>query len=128
MTATNDFRERLPTDRAGINHKFSINGHECYLTANMYPDGRLGELFIVMGMEGSTASGLMDTIGILVSLALQHHVPLSTLVSKFKGAKFEPYEQGKASSLVDYIFTWLEREFPGGVHRSVFQEAEGSGV
>ena len=44
-----------------MTHKFSIAGHEGYITVGMYPDGTPGEIFLTMSKEGSTISGLMDS-------------------------------------------------------------------
>lgn len=110
-------RRKLPDDRKSIGHKFKIGEHKGYLHAGMYPDGTLGEIFIKMNKEGSTVSGLMDTVATITSMALQYGVSLEVLVKKFKYTSFEP--QGwtghpdikKASSVVDYIFRWLELNF-----------------
>ena len=77
-------RDRLPDTRDSITHKFSISGHEGYFTVGLFADGRPGELFIKMAKQGSTMSGLMDTIGVLTSLALQYGVPVETLARKFE--------------------------------------------
>ncbi|MGC1659104.1 MAG: vitamin B12-dependent ribonucleotide reductase, partial [Candidatus Acidiferrales bacterium] len=50
-------RRKLPPERDSITHKFSIGGHEGYLTVGKYKDGQLGEIFIKMAKEGSTLSG-----------------------------------------------------------------------
>jgi ribonucleoside-diphosphate reductase alpha chain len=105
---TSAIRRRLPDDRAGLNHKFNVAGYEGYVTLNCFEDGTPGELFITMAKEGSTVGGLMDTIGILTSVALQHGVPFAVLVEKMRDTRFDPSEQGKASSIIDYIFRWVE--------------------
>ncbi len=113
-------RERLPEARKSLTHKFSINGLEGYITVGFYADGRPGELFINMAKEGSTIGGLMDTIGILTSLALQYGVPLDALVRKFEHVRFEPSGMSRnpdipfAKSVVDYIFRWLGINFVPG--------------
>ena len=104
-------RERLPDTRKSITHKFTILNHEGYITVGKYEDGRPGELFIKMSKVGSTTSGLMDTIGILTSLCLQHGVPIEVLASKMENMRFEPIEEGKATSVVDYIFRWIRDQF-----------------
>ena len=110
-------RERLPGTRKAITHKLSINGHEGYLCVGLYPDGRPGELFITMAKEGSTIGGLMDVIGILASMALQHGVPVADLVRKLKSHRFEPSgfttneAIPEADSVADYIGRWLEQQF-----------------
>jgi len=110
-------RRRLPMDRQAICHKFEIAGHEGYIHVGFYEDGTPGEIFIKMAKEGSTISGLMDTIATLTSLSLQYGVPLEALVSKFSHVRFEPSgftqnpEIPYAKSLTDYIFRFLGTRF-----------------
>ncbi len=110
-------RRRLPLDCPSIRHKFDIAGHEGYLHVGFYEDGSPGELFIKMAKEGSTVSGLMDTIATLTSMALQYGVPLEVLVNKFSHVRFEPSGFTKnpeiplAKSLTDYIFRFLGLRF-----------------
>jgi len=119
-------RHRLPEERASITHKFSIAGHEGYITVGLYPTGQPGEIFIKMAKEGSTVSGLMDAFATSISLALQHGVPLKVLCEKFAHTRFEPSgwtgnEQiGYAKSLMDYIFRWLNLRFLSGAQLSLF--------
>ena len=106
--------------RNSITHKFSIAGHEGYLTVGLYEDGLPGELFITMAKEGSTVGGLMDSIGTMVSLSLQYGVPLKNLVDKFAHSRFEPAGFTKnpdipiAKSIIDYIFRWMANTFIEG--------------
>ncbi len=106
-------RERLPDTRNSITHKFSVAGHEGYITVGQYPDGRPGEVFITMAKEGSTVGGLMDCFGTAISMSLQYGVPLEVYVNKFSHTRFEPQGHTKnpdiriAKSIVDYIFRWL---------------------
>ncbi|MBN1796004.1 MAG: vitamin B12-dependent ribonucleotide reductase [Sedimentisphaerales bacterium] len=114
------YRRRLPDTRKSITHKFSVTGHEGYLTVGLYEDGQPGELFITMAKEGSTVGGLMDVIGTCTSMALQYGVPLITLVDKFRHARFEPAGMTSnrdipfAKSLIDYIFCWMGCQFIPG--------------
>src|SRR5262245_37749525 len=113
-------RERLPDTRQSVTHKFSVSGHEGYITVGLYPDGRPGELFITMAKEGSTIGGLMDAFGTSVSMSLQYGVPLEDYVRKFSHMRFEPQGYTKnpdiriAKSLIDYIFRWLGITFLPG--------------
>jgi len=113
-------RIRLPETRRSITHKFDVAGHEGYLTVGLYEDGTPGELFITMAKEGSTVGGLMDAFGTCISMSLQYGVPLSTLVSKFSHARFEPAGMTSnrdipiAKSLIDYIARWLGMTFLPG--------------
>jgi ribonucleoside-diphosphate reductase alpha chain len=110
-------RRKLPDERRAITHKFSINEHEGYLTVGLYEDGTPGEIFLVMAKEGSTISGLMDSLATSISIALQYGVPLQTLVDKFSHTRFEPSGFTKnpeipiAKSITDYIFRWLASKF-----------------
>jgi ribonucleoside-diphosphate reductase alpha chain len=119
-------RHRLPEERASITHKFSIAGHEGYITVGLYPTGQPGEIFIKMAKEGSTVSGLMDAFATSISLALQHGVPLKVVCEKFAHTRFEPSgwtgnEQiGYAKSLMDYIFRWLHLRFLSGTQLTLF--------
>lgn len=109
---------KLPETRRSVTHKFSVCGQEGYLIVGLNDDGRPGEVFVKMAKEGSTLGGLMDAIGILTSLALQSGVPVEKLAEKLSGARFEPAGQtGNAeipevSSLTDYLFQWLVKNFP----------------
>jgi ribonucleoside-diphosphate reductase alpha chain len=124
VAAPHPVRRRLPTDRQASCHKFDIAGHEGYIHVGFYEDGTPGEIFIKMAKEGSTISGLMDTIGVLTSMALQYGVPLEVLVSKFSHVRFEPSGFTKnpdipmAKSLTDYIFRFLGSRFLAGEARA----------
>jgi ribonucleoside-diphosphate reductase alpha chain len=110
-------RTHLPPERRSITHKFRVGEQEGYVTVGLFDDGRPGEVFITISKEGSTIRGLMDSVAVLTSLALQYGVPLEDLVRKFRGVHFEPQgltdnpEIPSASSIIDYIFRWLERRF-----------------
>jgi len=112
-------RRKLPEERAAITHKFSIGGHEGYLTVGLYDDGMPGELFIRMAKEGSTISGLMDSFATAISHGLQYGVPLKFFVDKFSHVRFEPSgwtgnpQVPYAKSIMDYIFRWLGAKFLG---------------
>src|SRR2546430_5673616 len=83
-------REKMPVERASVTHKFSVGGHEGYITVGMYDDGRPGEIFIKMSKEGSTLSGVMDGLALTISLGLQYGVPLKVFVDKLLNTRFEP--------------------------------------
>jgi ribonucleoside-diphosphate reductase alpha chain len=110
-------RRRLPDTRASLTHKFSIEGHEGYITVGLFEDQTPGELFVTMAKEGSTLSGMMDAYATSVSLLFQYGVPLPHMVDKFSHMRFEPSgwtgnpEIGMAKSIVDYVFRWLGYRF-----------------
>jgi ribonucleoside-diphosphate reductase alpha chain len=127
-------RRRLPDEREAITHKFSIAGHEGYITVGKFEDGNPGELFITMSKEGSTVSGLMDSFATGISLALQYGVPLKILVNKFSHSRYEPSgitnnpEVRFAKSITDYIFRWLALKFLPVGERGAAEAAEGIGL
>ena len=110
-------RERLPKSRSGRTTSFSVAGAEGYMTASEYPDGHLGEVFLKLGKQGSTLSGVMDAFSIAISIALQYGVPLETYVQKFTNLKFEPAGMTDdpdiriAQSIMDYIFRRLALDY-----------------
>ncbi len=111
-------RRRMPRERQSITHKFSIGGHEGYITAGMYEDGTVGEIFLTdIGKEGSTLRGMMNSFATAISIALQYGVPLETLVRKFSYMRFEPEgmttnpEIPFSKSMPDYIMRWLASRF-----------------
>lgn len=116
-TVGTPYRRRLQDERNAVTHKFSVGGHEGYLTVGLFEDDTPGEIFIVMSKEGSTLSGVMDCFATTVSLSLQYGVPLKVLVNKFSHTRFEPsgITGNKnirfAKSIVDYIFRWLGLRF-----------------
>jgi len=128
-------RRHLPVTRQSLTHKFSVGGHEGYITVGLFENGDPGELFITMAKEGSTIGGLMDVIGTQTSMCLQYHVPLDVLVNKFSHSRFEPAgwtnnpDIPNAKSVVDYIFRWMGMEFIPGYREAnapkrVYDEAE----
>jgi ribonucleoside-diphosphate reductase alpha chain len=111
-------RKKMPRERQSITHKFSLGGHEGYITAGMYVDGTVGEIFLTdIGKEGSTLRGMMNSFATAISIALQYGVPLETLVRKFAYMRFEPEgittnpEIPFAKSMPDYIMRWLASRF-----------------
>ena len=111
-------RKRMPRERRSLTHKFSLGGHEGYITAGMYEDGSVGEIFLTdIGKEGSTLRGMMNSFATAISIALQYGVPLETLVRKFAYMRFEPEgittnpEIPFAKSMPDYIMRWLASRF-----------------
>ncbi len=111
-------RRRMPTERQSLTHKFSIGGHEGYITAGEYEDGSIGEIFLTdIGKEGSTIKGMMNAFATAISIGLQYGVPLETFVRKFAYVRFEPEgitrnpEIPFAKSMPDYIMRWLASRY-----------------
>ncbi len=129
-------RERLPDERQAVTHHFQVGGHDGYVTVGLYPDGRVGEIFFRVTKEGSTVNGLMDSLGISMSMALQHGVPLKDLVRKLAHLRFEPAGATNnpkirfAKSIPDYVARWLALEFLSEEERrsiGLENPAEGNG-
>jgi ribonucleoside-diphosphate reductase alpha chain len=122
-------RRKLNDERQSITHKFSIGGHEGYITVGMFEDGLPGEIFVSMAKEGSTISGLMDSFATSISYCLQYGVPLKFLVDKFGHVRFEPSgwtgnpNIPYAKSIPDYIFRWLGSKFLGSEYALANNEA-----
>ena len=110
-------RKKLRDERTAVTHKFVIAGHEGYLTVGLYENGQPGEIFLRMAKEGSTVSGLMDTIATMTSISLQYGVPLRALVDKFSHTRFEPagFTNNSsipiAKSVMDYVFRFLGNRY-----------------
>ncbi len=117
VSSPKPYRRRLPNERPSITHKFSIAGHEGYITVGMYEDNMPGEIFVRMAKEGSVVSGLVDAFATATSIMLQYGVPLDVLVNKFSHTRFEPSGFTNnpkipiAKSILDYIFRWLSLKF-----------------
>ena len=113
-------RHRLPMTRHGLIHKFRIGNTKAYIRVGLYPDGSPGEVFLTFDKAGSTLQGLMDSFATLLSLSLQYGIPLAVLVKKFRHVRFEPSgftgdtNIPTASSLIDYVFAWLQERFLKG--------------
>jgi ribonucleoside-diphosphate reductase alpha chain len=112
-------RNHLPDERRSVTHKFRVGSHEGYLVVGLYPDGQPGEIFITMAKEGSTMSGLINSVAQAVSVGLQFGVPLRLFCSKFSFTRFEPSGWTgnpaipQATSVLDYVFRWIETKFFG---------------
>jgi ribonucleoside-diphosphate reductase alpha chain len=110
-------RRRMPDEREAITHHFSIADHDGYITVGKYEDGSPGEVFMKMAKQGSTVAGLMDSLAICMSLALQHGVPLQVMADKLSHMRFEPSgftgnsEIPMAKSIIDYVVRWLSSKF-----------------
>jgi ribonucleoside-diphosphate reductase alpha chain len=124
-------RHRLQNERSSITHHFAFGGHEGYLTVGFYPNGQPGEIFIRMAKAGSTIAGLMECFGTVVSVSLQHGVPLKILCDKLSHTRFEPSgwtgnaEIGYAKSIMDYLFRWMELRFLSGKQLPLFGKGNG---
>jgi ribonucleoside-diphosphate reductase alpha chain len=110
-------RNRLPKSRISRTTSFSVAGAEGYMTSGQYENGKLGEVFLKLGKQGSTLAGVMDAFSIAVSIGLQYGVPLEQFAQKFTNLKFEPAgmtddpDVRMAQSIMDYIFRRLALDY-----------------
>lgn len=119
-------REAFPPRRKSITHKVRVgDSPPIFLHMGVFPDGRLGEIFIDVSKVGSTLQGILDAFGKIFSIALQYGTPLEEMVSSLKFSSFEPYgpvmgddEIQTAQSIIDWLAKRLERDFlnPTGIH------------
>lgn len=114
-------RKRLEETRIGVTQKFTViakddDGEiyevEGYVQSGLYPDGKLGELFVKIGKAGSSET-LLDQWAVAVSTALQYGAPVDAFLKKFDNTRFEPSGGVKGvagitrcTSLVDLIARW----------------------
>lgn len=111
------FKMKMPENRDAEIHKFSIGNTEGYIILGKYPSGKLGEVFLTVSKQGSTLSGFLDSLGIMISTSLQYGVPLKVIVSKLMFSKFEPSGITKnkdirfTTSMVDYLAKYLGYRF-----------------
>ena len=110
-------RTTLPPTHESVTHKFSVNGHEGYLTVGLFENGQPGEIFIKMSKEGSTLSGLIQGFCRAFSLAIQYGLPLSDAVERFRNMRFDPMGQTsnpnipQATRILDYVAQYLDFKF-----------------
>jgi ribonucleoside-diphosphate reductase alpha chain len=110
-------RKRLPLDRTEVGRKFQVGDHEGYIHVGLYDDGSPGDIFVDIAKDGTTMSGLMNSLCLAVSMGLQYGVPPEVYVSKLSHMRFEPSgmtndaDIRSAKSIVDYIFRWFGKKF-----------------
>ncbi len=119
MTTT---KEKLPANRVGITHHFTIiaktvDGEgvrevDGYLTTGEYDDGRLGEIFLKVGKSGDEAAWI-DQWALTASVAIQHGASVENLFQKFVATNFEPSgftknpEIRSCTSILDYVARYI---------------------
>ena len=113
-------RQRPPTDRSGVTHKVTLGEPpeprvDFYITLNRYPDGRPCEVFT---KAGGGLQGWCDAICRLMSVLLQHGVPLETICGQLLRSHFAPCGMvpgfGFARSFADYLARWVGQGMKNG--------------
>jgi ribonucleoside-diphosphate reductase alpha chain len=110
-------RREMPKTRTAKTFEFSVSGSKGFITVGEYEDGTPGEIFIKIAKQGSTLSGVMESLAISVSYGLQYGVPLKSYAHALTNMTFAPagltddLEIRTATSLVDYIFKRLAHTY-----------------
>lgn len=125
-------KKKLPVERSGITHHFTIGADDGYVTVNCYKNGKVAEVFVKMSKMGTTISGLLDSWAITLSIGLRYGVPLQNYVDRLKHLRFDPQgpsgpELGIVSSVVDYLVRWLELKYLGSAFLSTQGTVQASG-
>ena len=106
-------RQTMPSERNSVTRKMRIGDFKGYATLGYFEDGRPGELFFTLHKAGSVEHGMCHALGLVISLALQSGVPLSSIANKLTGLQFEPRGFTGATdiplvtSIADYLGKWL---------------------
>jgi hypothetical protein len=72
-------RQRLPNRRACESFEFRHNGFAFTLSAGLYPDGRIAEIFLSSTKPGSPIEAIARDAAVTVSIAVQFGVPIETI-------------------------------------------------
>ena len=110
-------RTTLPDTRASETHKFSIGGHEGYLTIGLFENGSPGEIFMKISKEGSTLSGLLQGFCRAFSHNLQYGMTVEDAAKRYKGMRFDPMGPTNnpsipnATSILDYVANYLVKNY-----------------
>jgi ribonucleoside-diphosphate reductase alpha chain len=110
-------REKLLDLREGTTWHFMIHTRDGttvkgYVQTGLYPDGRLGEVFVKMGKQGDEGAWI-DQWAIAFSLLLQLGLSLEETCRKFTNSQFDPAgatnsaDVPRCTSLVDLVCRWL---------------------
>jgi ribonucleoside-diphosphate reductase alpha chain len=72
-------RQRLPNRRWCSSQEMHHHGTAYHLTIGIYADGQPGEVFIDGARIGSGMYHLVHDVAVLISIAMQHRVPLQVM-------------------------------------------------
>lgn len=71
-------------------HEVEITGLKFYITTSFYDNGKLGEVYISAGRQGSLIKGLLDSLSTTISEMLQYGVSPKNISQMYRGQKYEP--------------------------------------
>ena len=72
-------RATLPNRRAAETFEVKHGSHAVTVTVGYYANGSLGEVFVSDPKVGSSMEAIARDAAVLLSIAIQHHVPLETI-------------------------------------------------
>lgn len=118
-------REALPHRRYSESSDFMHLGIRYHMQIGAHDDGRVGEIF--MGMEkaaGTIADVTARDIAILISMALQHGVPIERMLKAItKDENGQP--EGLAGAVLTHLLAWEpKRDGWGGAPGDMLAVAE----
>ncbi len=102
-------REPLPnkrmTEREKVEVELGMDGTmRVYIEVGFYEDGRPGEVFLKAGKQGTTIRDMFDALATVLSVSMQHGVPLKAFPIKGRGNELT----GEGNHLVHAIITKVE--------------------
>jgi hypothetical protein len=100
-------RIKLPVTRSSVTSKIGVGMFEMYVTVGFYENRQPGEVFVKVAKNGSTISGLMDGIAVMISMCLQSGWTMTAICNKMRHTRFEPSDD-KYESLLDALAANLE--------------------
>lgn len=71
-------------------HEAEISGLKLYITVSFFENGKLGEIYVSAGRQGTLVKGLLDSLSTTISEMLQYGVPAEGISRMYRGQKFEP--------------------------------------
>lgn len=78
--------DRAPSER--FNFKIGTENIKYHIVR--YPDNGISELFIELGKQGGTVTGLVDTIARIISIAIQYGVPINAICETMLDQRYDP--------------------------------------
>jgi hypothetical protein len=112
-------RRILPQRRSCETFDLAFGGlSRCHtITIGYYDDGSLGEVFINGGKSGELVDAIAHDSAVLLSMALQHGVPLETIRSAIKRN-----EQGEPSTIVGCVIDRLTEMQPAQLRHNTEED------
>lgn len=101
-------REELPsrrhTEREKVDIPLGVSNMRVYVEVGFYEDGRPGEVFLKAGKQGDVIRDLFDALATVLSVSMQHGVPLKAFPIKGRGNELT----GEGNLIVDTLIRKVE--------------------